>query len=140
MFDIYKSDVTQCPAYKPGQARHDTALLLYTSPAAAQSRSLISFRIAFQAEIVFLTLAPLHPSFYSSFCFIFDPTAPFPHRWARASSFTRFLDHTQRHTTLGRDSSGRVIIPSQRPQPYNSQHSQEMNPQPQEPNRRRPTP
>jgi hypothetical protein len=24
-----------------------------------------------------------------------------PH-WARASSFTRFLDHTQRHTTLGR--------------------------------------
>jgi len=24
------------------------------------------------------------------------------HQWARASSFTRFLDHTQRHTTFGR--------------------------------------
>ena len=23
-------------------------------------------------------------------------------QWVRASSFTRFLDHTQRHTTLGR--------------------------------------
>ena len=31
--------------------------------------------------------------------FSFAATAP---QWARASSFTRFLDHTQRHTTFGR--------------------------------------
>ena len=31
--------------------------------------------------------------------FVFDAT--FPH-WTRASSFTRFLDHTQRRTTVGR--------------------------------------
>jgi hypothetical protein len=30
---------------------------------------------------------------------VFSVTAP---QWARASSFTRFLDHTQRHTTIGR--------------------------------------
>jgi len=31
--------------------------------------------------------------------FVFGATAPL---WARASSFTRFLDHTQRRTTVGR--------------------------------------
>ena len=31
--------------------------------------------------------------------FVFGATAP---QWARASSFTRFLDHTQRHITVGR--------------------------------------
>jgi len=31
--------------------------------------------------------------------FVFGATAP---QWARASSFTRFLDHTQRLTTIGR--------------------------------------
>jgi len=31
--------------------------------------------------------------------FVFGATAP---KWARASSFTRFLDHTQRRTTVGR--------------------------------------
>ena len=36
------------------------------------------------------------------------------------SSFTRFLDHTQRRT-----SSGRVISSSQRPLPDNTQHSQQ---------------
>jgi len=34
-------------------------------------------------------------SFLSVICFVFDATAP---QWARASSFTRFLDHT--HDTL----------------------------------------
>jgi len=33
------------------------------------------------------------------FLFVFGATSP---RWARASSFTRFLDHTQRRTTVGR--------------------------------------
>jgi len=43
-----------------------------------------------------------------------------------ASSFLmRFLDHTQRRTTVGKDSSGRVISPSQRPLPDNTQHSQQ---------------
>jgi len=32
--------------------------------------------------------------------FVFGTTAP-PPQWARASSFTRFLDHTQRRTTVG---------------------------------------
>jgi len=31
--------------------------------------------------------------------FVFGATAP---HWARASSFTRFLDHAQRRTTVGR--------------------------------------
>ena len=35
-----------------------------------------------------------------SFClFVFGATAP---HWARTSSFTRFLDHTQRRVTVGR--------------------------------------
>jgi hypothetical protein len=33
------------------------------------------------------------------FCFVFGATAP---QWARASSFKRILDHTQRRTTVGR--------------------------------------
>jgi len=33
--------------------------------------------------------------------FVFGATAP-PPQWAMASSFTRFLDHTQRRTTVGR--------------------------------------
>ena len=32
---------------------------------------------------------------------VFGATAP-PRQWARAPSFTRFLDHTQRRTTVGR--------------------------------------
>jgi hypothetical protein len=33
--------------------------------------------------------------------FVFGATDPHP-QWARASSFTKFLDHTQRRTTVGR--------------------------------------
>jgi len=33
--------------------------------------------------------------------FVFGATAP-PPQWARASSFTRFLDHKKRHTTVAR--------------------------------------
>jgi len=36
-------------------------------------------------------------------CFLFDSGATAP-QLAMASSFTRFLDHTQRHTTVGRTS------------------------------------
>ena len=54
--------------------------------------------------------------------FVFGHDSP---QWARASSFTRFLDHTQRRTTVGRTSSGRVISPTQRPLPDNTQHSQQ---------------
>jgi hypothetical protein len=35
--------------------------------------------------------------------FVFGATAP---QWARVSSFTSFLDHTQRNTTVGRTSLG----------------------------------
>ena len=52
-----------------------------------------------------------------------DPT------WVMASSFLRFLDHTQRRTTVGMtyDSSRRVISSSQRPLPDNTRHSQQTN-------------
>ena len=47
---------------------------------------------------------------------------------AMASSFTRFLDHTQRRTTVGRtpmDASGRLNSASQRPLSDNTQHLQQ---------------
>jgi len=58
--------------------------------------------------------------------------------WARASSFTRFLDHSQRRTRVGRthldkrsarrkNSSGQVISSSQRPLPDITQQSQQTN-------------
>jgi len=51
--------------------------------------SLITDRQSFIAFVIF-----------RKFClFVFDATAP---QWARASSFLRFLDHTQRRTTVGR--------------------------------------
>ena len=40
-------------------------------------------------------------SFFLSFFLSFSATAP---QWARASSFTRFLDHTQRRSTVSRTS------------------------------------
>ena len=43
-------------------------------------------------------------------------------QWARASSFTRFLYHTQRRTTVGRTPPGRV-----RPLADNTQRSQQTN-------------
>ena len=46
-------------------------------------------------------------------------------QWARASSFTMFLDHTQLYIPQSEDSSGRVISSSQRPLPDNTQHSQQ---------------
>jgi hypothetical protein len=47
--------------------------------------------------------------------------------WAMASSFTRFLDHTKRRTTVGRIPLGRVISSSQRHLPDNTQHTQQTN-------------
>jgi len=47
-------------------------------------------------------------------------------QWARASSFVRFIDHTQTHHSR-QESSGRVISSSQRLLPYNTQHSQQKN-------------
>jgi len=68
---------------------------------------------------------------------------------AMASSFFRFLDHTQRRITVGRYSSGRVISSSQRPLPV--QHIKlttdkrpgprlDSNPRSQQASGRRPTP
>jgi hypothetical protein len=45
-------------------------------------------------------------------------------QWARASSFTKFLDHTMKHHSRS-DSSGRVIDPIQGLLPDNTQHPQE---------------
>jgi len=45
-------------------------------------------------------------------------------QWAKASSLSRIHDHTQTHHTR-QDSSGRVISPTQRPLPDNTQHSQQ---------------
>ena len=41
--------------------------------------------------------------------------------------FLMFLDHTQRRSTVGKNSSGRVISSSQRPLPDNTRHSQQKN-------------
>jgi len=46
----------------------------------------------------------LHNLLFLDQCILsFGATAP-PPQWARSSSFTRFLDHTQRRTTVGRTS------------------------------------
>jgi len=47
-----------------------------------------------------------------------------------AASFLRFLDHIKRSITVGRVSLGRVIGPSQRPLPDNTQQSQQMSKSP----------
>ena len=47
-----------------------------------------------------------------------------PPQQAKASSFSRLHDHTQTHH-VRQDSFGRVISPSQRPLPDNTQHLQE---------------
>jgi len=44
-------------------------------------------------------------------------------QWARASSLLRLHDHTQDNNQ--QDSSGRVISPTQKPLPDNTQHSQD---------------
>ena len=46
-------------------------------------------------SLYFVNTSPLH---HTKFV-VFEVAAPY---WARASSFTRFLDHTQRPTTVGR--------------------------------------
>jgi len=76
--------------------------------------------------------------------FSFGATA---HQWAMASSFTSFLDHTHRRTTVGRTPLDEWS--ARRPLPDNTQHSQETNihafardsnPQSQQASGRRPTP
>ena len=47
---------------------------------------------------------------------------------AMASSFTRFLNHRQRSTAVGRTSSGGMIGPSQRPLPDNTHNRQTFMP------------
>jgi hypothetical protein len=46
---------------------------------------------------------------------------------AMASSFTRFLKHTQRRTTVGKSPLGPVISSSQRPLHDNTRHTQQTN-------------
>jgi len=61
-------------------------------------------------------------SWFLSVCFWRDSP-----QWARTSSFTRFLDHTQRTHHSRQDFSGRVISSSQRLLPDNTRHSQLAN-------------
>jgi hypothetical protein len=54
------------------------------------------------AEVKLLVLN-LRLIIHTFVCFWHNPTPPpNPPKWARASSFTRFLDHTQRRTTVGK--------------------------------------
>jgi len=42
------------------------------------------------------------PTHIYQFCWIYFCLGVIAPQWARTSSFTRFLDHTQRRTTVGR--------------------------------------
>ena len=84
----------------------------------------------------------------SAFLFYHGATAPPPPQWAKTYSLSRLHDHSQTHYTRW-DSSGRVISPTQKPLPDNTQHTQQTdinaprrnsNPQPQRTSGRRPTP
>ena len=58
--------------------------------------------------------------------FVSGTTTPPSPQWARASSFTRFLDHT-RHTTVGRTPLDEWLARRRDPLPDNTQHSQQTN-------------
>jgi len=72
----------------------------------------------------------IHPSpepvLSNAHIYLFVLGATAPPKWARAPSFKKFLDHTQRRTSQY-DSSGRVISSLQRPLSDNRQHSQQKN-------------
>ena len=57
--------------------------------------------VAYYVLIVLYFLV-LMEDLYVVFCFIERGGVKPPTQWARAFSFTRFLDHTQRRTTVGR--------------------------------------
>jgi len=61
----------------------------------------VNFKVSVEEPEVTLnaTVFILHVTPWCSFFLSFDASAP---QWARASSFTTFLDHTQRQTTVGR--------------------------------------
>ena len=62
--------------------------------------STVSFHQVFQPQFPMHGCSPPHvPSYPPWYLFVLGVTAP---QWPRASSFTRFLDHTQRRTTVGR--------------------------------------
>jgi len=60
---------------------------------------------------------------YHILCVCFWRDSP---QWARISTFTRFLDHTQRHITVGRTPVDEWSA-RRRPLPDNTQHSQQTN-------------
>ena len=67
-------------------------------------------RVLFQKLYMFRTvplsiirsLISIIPTIQTTLSFVYGETAPPPPRSTRASSFTRFLDHTKRRTTVGR--------------------------------------
>ena len=63
--------------------------------------------------------------------YIYSPHGATTPQWAEVSSLSTLHDHTQIHHTQY-DSSGRVISPTQRPLPDNTQHSQQTSKPPAE--------
>ena len=109
----------RCSIYFPFY--QDFVTLLYQT-ASLQSNALNGAGVVHtlhDSRCVYLFIRKLKCNAKSFFCFWCNS-----HQWCRASSFTRFLDHTQTHHTL-QDYSERVDNSSQRPD--NTQHSQQTN-------------
>ena len=105
-----------------------------------------------QIESLFLVVQSVVWKLYRVTCpsfIIFVPWRNSP-QWAKSSSLPRIHDHTQTHHTqthhTQQDPSGRLISPTQRPLPDNTQHKRQTcprrdsHPQSQQANGRRPKP
>ena len=112
-------------------------------PANALQTISLSSEIQCVGTILSIVWVDTKPLLFPILFFCFRRNSP---QWARASSFTRFLDHTQRRTTVGRtrleDWSSRrrdlyltILTTEKRPCPR-----WDSNPQPQQASGRRPTP
>jgi hypothetical protein len=64
---------------------------------------------------------------YHVFVCFWRNRSPLPPPWARTSSFTKSLDHTQRRATVGRTPLDEWSARLQRALPDNTQHSHETN-------------
>ena len=73
-----------------------TALLVFIPTFSSLYLSLLFWCAYFHSRLFFLCVSSLLFSFFCS-----NSPPPPPTKWARATSFTRFLDHTQRRTTVG---------------------------------------
>ena len=76
------------------------------------------FTLAFSGVWRFIALC------WNMYYWTFFLLAQQPPQWARASSFSRFLDHTQRRTTVGRTPLNEWSACRNKPIPYTTHHSQ----------------